>query len=60
MSKFLTHNGEDDGIVEWIYLDVKENKFVDKNHYFRMRRQMVDLPIKQLEQGKGEYKTRRQ
>ena len=59
MSKFLTHNGEDDGIVEWIYLDVKENKFVDKNHYFRMRRQMVDLPIKQLEQGKGEYKTKK-
>ena len=58
ISKFLTHNGEDNGIVEWIYFDVKENKFVDKNHYFRMRKQMVEIPKQQLGRGEGEFKTK--
>lgn len=63
--KFLTHNGETNGIVSWVYFDTINNQMISSRVYFQNKEHLLDIPLKNLDDikseiSKEEYKQRKE
>jgi hypothetical protein len=63
--KFLTHNGETNGIVTWVYVDLTNNQIISSRDYFQNKEHLLNIPMKNLDNikseiSKEEYKQRKQ
>jgi len=52
--KFLTHNGETNGINPWVYVDIEKNEIISARTYFQNKEYLLDLPLKNLDEIKHE------